>query len=460
MKTKLLRHLLALGGAVAALAQNAEVTVGFNDRLGPMRIEQMALGQGGLSEQPMFDRRVAEVRALHPGVIRLFVQEYFDLLPAPGRYHFDTLDRVVDTIVATGAQPLMCLCFKPRVLFPEINDRVVEPRDYAAWDELISQVVKHYRDRGAGIRYWEVGNEVDIGEDGGTPYRFEPPAYVRYYQHTATAILRADPSALVGGPALANVKSPIFPALLDSCATNGTPLHFVSWHIYSSSPDAIRETINYARTLLDQHPGLKPETFLDEWNMDLMNPPLDPRFQPCYVAESVWQMKEAGLDWSCYYHIHDWYVSYDTFARYFSPGGTAFMTRWWNRQPQFDGLFDYQDQVRPAYFAFKLLSRLAGERLRVTSDNARVHGFATHDPQLQMHNLVLWNFSNEPVPVELHLKALPKEMRARHVILDATGAGADENQRLRPDPLQTIKSGDQTLSLKLEPWAVHYWSLE
>jgi hypothetical protein len=136
------------------------------------------------------------------------------------------------------------------------------------------------------------------------------------------------------------------------------------------------------------------------------------------------------------------------------------MTRWWNRQPQFDGLFDYQNQVRPAYFTFKLLSRLAGERLRVTSSSAAVHGLASHDPQLQMHNLLLWNFSPEPVAVELRLAALPKDMRVRHVVLDATGSGADENQRLRPDPLQTIRSGDQKLTLTLEPWAVHYWSLE
>jgi aryl-alcohol dehydrogenase-like predicted oxidoreductase len=48
---------------------------------------------------------------------------------------------------------------------------------------------------------------------------------------------------------------------------------------------------------LKKYPMLKPETFLDEWNMDLMNPPLDPRFQPCYLAEVIWQMKEAGLDY-------------------------------------------------------------------------------------------------------------------------------------------------------------------
>jgi len=447
-------------GVLRADPPPAHVRVAFAEKLGPMHMERMALGQGGLSEEPMFAGRVTEIRALRPAILRLFVQEYYSLLPEPGRYHFDTLDRMVDSILQTGAKPLMCLCFKPRVLFPKIDDGVVEPNDYAAWEQLIFQVVKHYRERGAGIRYWEVGNEVDIGESGGTPYRFKPESYVRYYEHTAAAILRADPEARVGGPALASVRSPIFPALLDACAARKLPLHFVSWHLYSSSPAAIRSTIDYAHGLVRKHPGLNPETFLDEWNMDLFNPPLDPRFQPCYVVETIWQMKDAGLDWSCYYHVRDYYVSYDTFATFFSPHGAAFMTRWWNRQPQFDGLFDYQNQVRPAYFAFKLLSRMAGDRLRASSTSDKVHAFATHDPKLQMHNLMLWNFSSEPAHVELSLEALPKQVQARHIVLDATGAGMEENHRLRPEPLRTLKAGNQKLTLKLEPWAVHYWSLE
>ena len=31
-------------------------------------------------------------------------------------------------------------------------------------------MVRHYKERGSGIRYWEVANEPDIGEDGGCPY--------------------------------------------------------------------------------------------------------------------------------------------------------------------------------------------------------------------------------------------------------------------------------------------------
>ncbi len=444
----------------SACGQTAQVQVVFSERLGPMAMDQMALGQGGLSQEPMWADRIPEIRALHPRIIRLFIQEYFDLLPTKSVCHFDTLDRSVETILAAGAKPLMCICFKPKVLFPSVNQDIVEPGDYAAWDALIFRLVQHYQEKGAGIEYWEVGNEPDIGEDGGCPYRFKPGAYARYYQHTASAIRKADPQARVGGPALANSRSPLLPALLELCQTNGAPLDFVSWHIYSSDPPAIRGTIGYVKDLLKRYPALHPATFIDEWNMDLMNPPLDPRFQPCYIAEVVWQMKDGGLDYSCYYHIRDWYVSFDRFAPFMSEKGTAFMTRWWNRMPQFDGLFDYQNHVRPSYFVFKLLSRLAGERLRVSSSVPTVHGFASHDPQLRMENLLVWNFSGNSVPLELDLKDLAGPKRTRHILLDPLGPSDDENARLRPEPFRNLQAGNQQLKLTLEPWAIHYWSFE
>lgn len=444
----------------SVFAQTTQVQVGFSEKQGPMQMEKMALGQGGLSEEPMLASRLTEIRALQPGIIRLFVSEYYDLLPKKGTYHFKTLDSMVTSVLFTGAKPLMSLCFKPRLLFPKTDQDVVEPTDYKQWEDLVYNLVKHYKDRGAGIRYWEVGNEVDIGEDGGTPYRFKPDSYARYYKRTVAAVLRADPSARVGGPALAGYNSPILPALLDACSEQKIPLHFVSWHHYNNSPHVIRKQIDYVKDLLKKHPGLKPETIMDEWNMDLFNPPLDVRFQPCYVAETIWQMKDAGLDWSCYYQIRDWYVSYDTFAKVFSPSGAAFMTRWWNRQAQFSGLIDYQNQLRPAYYTFKLLSRMAGEKLKVSSTNDKVHGFATHDVRLEMHNMMLWNFSDQTVEVELSLNDMPKDMRTRHIVLEANSTGLDENQRLRPEPFVYIKKGNYKTTLKLEPWAVHYWSLE
>jgi hypothetical protein len=77
-----------------------------------------------------------------------------------------------------------------------------------------------------------------------------------------------------------------------------------------------------------------------------------------------------------------------------------------------------------------------------------------------MHDLMLWNFSSSPVPLELAFKDLPRDVRIRHIVLDATTASSDENVRLRPEPFTNLKHGDQRLSLTLEAYAVHYWSLE
>src|SRR5262249_47813777 len=86
------------------------------------------------------------------------------------------------------------------------------------------------------------------------------------------------------------------------------PSPFVSWHTYHSDPIKIRATIDGVKALLKEYPSLNPETILNEWNMSLSNPSLDPRFQPCFIAEVAWLMKESGLDYSCYYHIRDYHV--------------------------------------------------------------------------------------------------------------------------------------------------------
>jgi xylan 1,4-beta-xylosidase len=458
--------LLPVAAAAASASQQAQqgspasLKLDFARKLGPMQIERVGLGQGGLSPNPMWDDRAVEIRALNPGMIRLFVQEYFDLLPERGRYHFDTLDRSVDVIRSTGATPLLSIAFKPKVLFPEVNQDIVEPNDYQAWEELIYRVVLHHKERGSGIRYWEVSNEPDIGEDGGCPYRFKPDSYVRYYEHTVRAALKADPSVRVGGPALANVKSPILPALLEAANAGRVPLHFISWHIYNSSPQQIRDTIAYADDLLRKYPKVRVERHLNEWNMSLSNPVLDPRFQPCFVLETAWHMQDAGLDWSCYYHIRDYYVDRDRFAKFMSPRGAAFMARWWNRMPQFDGLFDYQNTVRPAYWSFKLLSRLTGEKLSIDSSHPKVRAMLTWDESYDLFNLLFWNFSDSTVPLKIDWSGLPHNVSAKRMWLDAATASNIENDRLRPLPAVSMPQGAGNAEAELAPWGIQYWYLE
>jgi hypothetical protein len=202
---------------------------------------------------------------------------------------------------------------------------------------------------------------------------------------------------------------------------------------------------------------VKVETFLNEWNMSLSNPVQDARFQPCYIAETVYQMKEGGLDYSCYYHIRDYQVDPGVFGRFMSAQGTAMMTRWWNRMGQFDGLFDYQNYVRPAYFAFKLLSRLTGNRAPLESSEAAVHGFATRDETLGTDNILLWNFAKEPARVTLSVGVISPERRAMHrVVLQADAPSSDENSRLRQVPREMVSGTSAESSFELEPYGVSF----
>lgn len=446
---------------LSAQERTATATINTAELAGPLEMGRMALGQGGLSEEPMWENRAAEIRALHPKLVRLFIQEYFDLLPARGKYHFASLDRSVDLILKTGAKPVMNIDFKPPVLYPKIDENIVDPNDWNEWERLISALIKHYKDRGDGIRYWEISNEPDQGESGGCPYRFRPENYTTYYQRTAAAVLKGDPSARVGGPALANWKSPILPALLEFCAKGNAPLHFVSWHGYTNDPESFRRSTEGVKKLLAAYPSLHPETMLNEWNLALMKPDENNlAIQPAFILEAIWNMVEAGLDYSCYYHIRDYHVEPSAFARFMSPHGVAFMAGWWNRRPQYDGLFDFQNEVRPAYFAFKLLSRVTGQRVKAEAEG--VHVLAAFDKEYEMENVLIWNFHDTPARTTLEFRGLEGttpggNIKVERVKLDARDPRPDETSRLKFQNALNLSPQDNRREVVLDPYGIELW---
>jgi hypothetical protein len=212
--------------------------------------------------------------------------------------------------------------------------------------------------------------------------------------------------------------------------------------------------------LLAQHPSLHPETILDEWNMNLSVPPEDVRIQPAFVAETAWRMKESGLTYSCFYHIRDYHVDRDRFAPYTSSGGASFMASWWNRMPQYSGLFDYQNVMRPAYFSFELLAHVTGDRLQATSNDDTVHAFLSYDKSYAYYSLMFWNFSPEPVSVKLDLVGLQETLNAHRRTLDAATPFEDENARLRHLDDVALTSSSAPAEIHLDPYGIQFWSLE
>ena len=127
--------------------------------------------------------------------------------------------------------------------------------------------------------------------------------------------------------------------------------------------------------------------------------------------------------------------------------------------PQYDGLFDYQNTLRPSYFAFKLLSRLVGAKLPITSDDETVHAFFTWDETYKTHNLLMWTFSAQPVKVDLQLTGVDKSYTANRRTLDAVTASRDENHVLRPLPGFPLTTTQMQHEVQLEPYAIEYWEI-
>jgi len=440
-------------------AQAVELVIAPDPQGRIVDMTKYGLGQGGYSDRPMLAPHVENLRQLHPKVIRLFVQEYYDLMPSKGKYNWTKLDRELESIVATGARPLLCLCMKPAVLFPTVDEKVVHPSSYPRWEKFIEKLVRHLNtERRFGVEYWEVGNEVDIGEFGGCPYLFKPGDYLIYYTHTTQAILRADPKAKVGGPALAHFDDPIGDALLAHAAAGKAPLHFFSWHTYDNNPNVFRKRIRNVKARIAKYPQLKHvETHVDEWNMSLDQIVPGPDFQPAFILTVMRAMEDEGLTGANYYEIRDGYVEPATFARFLSAPNVANVNRFFNVLPIRLGLFDQLGRVRPTYFVFKMLAQLHGKQWQVSHTDPQLFGMAVEDENAL--NALVWSYASngKPEPMDVALR-LDERVGKRYKLIRLNSTSCADNLEIESSGPMT--KFPQPLQVQLEPYGIRWLTIE
>lgn len=167
-------------------------------------------------------------------------------------YSWEVLDRIFDTYLELGLTPFVELGFTPQALTtapegtpyadPRHGGWRYPPRDYGRWLELIRNVVTHCCARygRAAVRtwYWELWNEPDIFYWAGSVAE-----YCRLYDYTVAGLKAAMPEARVGGPATTSsaeraASTDFLRAFLQHVTrgTNhvtgerGTPLDFISYH--------------------------------------------------------------------------------------------------------------------------------------------------------------------------------------------------------------------------------------
>ena len=167
---------------------------------------------------------------------------------AQGRpvYNWTIVDHIFDTYRARGVKPYVELGFMPEALStrpqPYQHDFrpgsgtlrtgwAFPPKDYARWEELIYQWVRHCvarygRDEVASW-YFETWNEPNLPRYywGGTSDEF-----FRLHDAAIRGVRRALPEARVGGPDMAGAGDDFMARFLAHVKQAGTPTDFLSFH--------------------------------------------------------------------------------------------------------------------------------------------------------------------------------------------------------------------------------------
>ena len=84
----------------------------------------------------------------------------------------------------------------------------------------------------------------------------------------------------------------------------------------------------------------------------------------------------------------------------------------------------------------------------------------TYDPEYRTYNLLLWNYANTPVDVDVAIAGLPGRYVAQRRLLDAVAPSNDENVRLRPMGPIHLTPEAASARTSLEPYAIQFWSIE
>jgi xylan 1,4-beta-xylosidase len=372
-----------------------EITLHLGSTRGTLELYRHALGQGGINPRPLSDTVAQALKTVKPRLVRIFIQEFFNIYRSPNTFAWDKLDAYLNAFEKTGAQVVASLTIKPPLLFPRVDHRISMPNDIERFQDVIYQLVTRYSARTHIVTHWEILNEPDIGELGGTPYLItDAEDYHAFYEMVSKPILAAYPKAKIGGPAVANTDKDLLPRFVQQCARAGTPLDFLTWHTYSDDPEQHARVISRIREAARAHSG-NPELMVTEWNksfdpISVEELAYDNR-RAAFTAAAIIRMVQEKVDWSFYYHIQDQVFYPDEFRPFFADLDT--MTEFWNQKPLRFGLFGLNDEIRPQYYVYLFLSLLGGEEVETESSEPDIKAIAGYDSKKV--SLVAANFNPE-----------------------------------------------------------------
>ena len=364
-------------------------------------------------------------------------------------YDWRIMDGIMDAVTASGCRPLVEIGLMPKDLSvrPDPyrppkpfgpNEGIgvfFPPKDYEKWAELIRRWARHTKARYTNAEetwLWELWNEPDIFYFQGTYEDYE-----KLFEYTEQALHEVMPAAVFGGPHVAGVGK-FMQRFLTHCAgeknsltgKTGTRLDYIGFHAKGgvAFKDGHVEMSMLGQLQKHQRGFAMVASFPEFRNTPIIIGEADPdgaagmpasqspsrryRNVPAYGAYAAAMMKysldlaerekvnlKGVLTWAFMFDGMPWFDGYRTLAT--------------------NGIH------KPVLNAFKMLGRLKGDELPLTSDGAvgldqilkdsvlarpDINGMAVADGQSV--KILIWNYHDylvpaESAPIQLKVKLPP-----------------------------------------------------
>ena len=423
--------------------KNCKANIDFADVIGTMDFRNHAFGIGGVNPMPM-PQKVAEGAAkLKPSLIRIFIQEFFFIEKENGTFDFTALDKYMRSIHQTGADIMASVCIKPKSLYPVVDETIWKPKDIRRWQYIIEEMVKRYSVDNKYVTHWGIGNEINIGEWGGCPYKItDVNDYFEYYKMTVEPILKVFPEAKVGGPSWAGTGEEgfrFFDAFLGLCSKENIKLDFISYNIYSDNPENHINGASKVKNVVDKY-NKDIKIYITELNMDLGGVSIEERAYLSKRAAGLGAIlyeyyKRANYIHSFQYHIYDQYCNPEQFKPFFARH--RYMANHWNDEPHRLGLFDLEGKPRPQFFMYAMLHAMAKTEVASKVDNAEnIRLLSSVDDRYV--TLFLTNYhpeATENLTLSVYFKNAPQGM-TRMKVFRIDDQKSWDNERLQLIPVE------------------------
>ena len=382
-----------------AFYRQANLVVDAKDFIGPMQHNWQSLAQGGEESGVRLLENVSlKASALSPRYIRLdHIYDFYNVVSrnANGSLEFDfsQLDQTVCDIYRMNARPFFVLGYMPPALSAD-GSLISVPKDWSEWSLLVQKTVERYSGKETRLCggvyddwlkdiYYEVWNEPDLESFGKWSIYGGQKDYRALYYHSVKGAQNASNvnRFLIGGPVTTRPYRNWFINFLYYAKSQNLRVDFLSWHHYSTDTNDFTNEVKNVHSWL-KDPQLKQyqnlPLIISEWGYDSApNPIADTNVGAAHTVATIRDLIDQKVEMAFAFELKD-----------------GLSPTW--------GIFTYEGQPKPRFYALKLLNVLDRHRLDVQGEGTLVKAIASIGAKGRI-SLVVVNYD----PQQSHTEAVP-----------------------------------------------------